>query len=87
MMNVSGFTEESLRTVHDLLFREGQDRPLEGQCNQEQKEKAKAEPRSTEEKKADQARAQASTGQDSVPAGVRTEAAKEAAKTRSKCSG
>ena len=86
-MNVPGFSEEALKTVRTLLYREGQDRPLEGQCNQEQKEKAKSEPRSPEEKKADQARAQASTGKDSVPASVRSEAAKQGAETRSKCPG
>ena len=86
-MNIPGFSENALAAVNAMLYREGQDRPLEGQCNQEKKEQAKAEPRSPEEKKADTARAQASTGQDSVPAGVRSEAAKAAAETRSKCPG
>ena len=86
-MNIPGFSAEALEAVSALLYREGQDRPLEGQCNQEKKEKAKAQPRSPEEKKADVARAQASTGQDSVPAGVRSEAATKAAETRSKCPG
>jgi hypothetical protein len=81
------FSSDALLAVSNMLYREGQDRPLEGECNQAQKEKAKAEPRSPEEKKADVARAQASTGQDSVPAGVRSEAATKAAETRSKCPG
>jgi hypothetical protein len=84
-MNIPGFSENALSAVQAMLYREGQDRPLEGECNQEQKEKAKAEPRSPEEKQADVARAQANTGQDSVPAGVRSEAAKDAAETRAKC--
>lgn len=87
MTNIPGFTEESLLAVNAMLYREGQDRPLEGQCNQEKKEKAKAEPRSPEEKKADVARAQASTGKDQVPAAVRSEAATKAAETKSKCPG
>ncbi len=86
-MNISGFSSDSLLAVQNMLYREGQDRPLEGQCNQEQKEKAKAEPRSPEQKQADQARAQASTGQDNVPSGQRAEAAKKAAETRAKCPG
>jgi hypothetical protein len=86
-MNIPGFSENALAAVNAMLYREGQDRPLEGQCNQEKKEQAKAEPRSPEEKKADTARAQASTGQDSVPAGTRSDAAKKAAETRSKCPG
>jgi hypothetical protein len=86
-MNIPGFSTEALEAVSALLYREGQDRPLEGQCDQEKKEKAKAEPRSPEEKKADQARAQANTGTDSVPANVRAEAATKAAETRSKCTG
>jgi hypothetical protein len=86
-MNISGFSPDSLLAVQGMLYREGQDRPLEGQCNQEQKEKAKAEPRSAEEKKADQARAQANTGQDNVSSGQRAEAAKKAAETRAKCPG
>lgn len=81
------FNEKTLREVQNLLYRENQTRPLEGQCNQEQKEKAKAEPRTPEEKKADQTRAQANTGKDSVPASTRGEAAKKAAETRAKCPG
>ena len=86
-MKIPGFTEESLSLVNYLLYRDGQKRPLEGQCNQEQKEKAKAEPRSPEEKKADVARAQASTGKDEVPAATRSDAATKAAETKAKCSG
>lgn len=81
------FSEQSLTEVQSLLYREGQERPLSGECNQEQKEKAKAEPRSPEEKKADQERAAANTGQDSVPPGVRSEAAKQGAETKAKCPG
>lgn len=86
-MDIPGFTKEALEAVSVLLYREGQDRPLEGQCNQEKKEKAKAEPRSPEQKKADTSRAQASTGQDNMSAPERSEAAEKSAKTRSKCGG
>jgi hypothetical protein len=86
-MNISGFSTDALEAVQAMLYREGQDRPLEGQCNQEQKEKAKAQPRSPEQKQADQARAQASTGQDNVSVGARSDAAKKAAETRAKCPG
>ena len=79
------FSKEALLAVQSMLYREGQDRPLEGQCNQERKEKAKAEPRSPEQKKADTARAQASTGQDNMSAPERSEAATKSAQTRSKC--
>lgn len=86
-MKIPGFSSEALEAVSAMLYREGQTREFEGECNQAQKEKAKAEPRSPEEKKADVARAQASTGKDQVPAATRSDAAQKAAQTRAKCPG
>ena len=86
-MNIQGFTTEALQAVSAMLYAEGDPDPLKGQCDQKKKEEQNKQPRSPEQQEADRARAQANQGQDNVPSAVRSEAAKEAAKTRAKCKG
>jgi hypothetical protein len=80
----SGFSEESLDNVWNLLYAEGQVNPLEGQCNQKKK-REKNKQRTPAQREADQQRAQQQRGQNTVSPGVRSEAAKKAAETRKKC--
>lgn len=80
------FSQEALEAVSEL-FAEGQESPLAGQCNQKEKRKAQAAPRTAAQEQADQARAQANRGQDNIPSATRSEAAKRAAETRKKCKG
>ena len=78
------FSKESLEEIWDLLYAEGQPNPLEGQCNQKQKREGNKQ-RTPAQREADQQRAQQRKGQDTVPSGVRSVAAKRAAETRKKC--
>ena len=84
-MRVPGFTPESLDLANQLLFAEGQENPLEGQCNQKQKRKASRQQRTPAQQQADQDRATARRGQDEMSSSVRSEAAKKGAATRAKC--
>ena len=86
-MNISGFTPEALRNIETMLYAEGQKNPLEGECNQKTKRDAAKKPRTPAQQQADNARAQASRGKDSVPSAARSEAAKKAAETRKRCKG
>ena len=86
-MNISGFTPESLAAVGSLLYAEGQQNPLEGQCGQKKKREQQKQQRTPAQQEADRERAQANRGQDSIPSAARSEAAKKAAETRRKCKG
>lgn len=60
---------------------------LTGECNQKEKRKQQAQTRTPEQQQADRQRGQEMQGRDTVPSGVRKQAAEKAAKTRQKCSG
>ena len=87
MLNIDGFSESSLKVVSNLLYAEGQENPLEGQCGQKKKREAQNQPRTPAQEQADQQRAQANSGRDTVSSAVRSEAARKAAETRSRCKG
>ena len=84
-MKVPGFTTESIDLVNQLLFAEGWENPHAGKCNQKQLRRQNRTQRTPAQQDADKARAQARAGQDTMSSGVRSEAAKKAAKTRAKC--
>ena len=86
-MNISGFTKESLESVSFMLYAEGQENPLEGQCGQKQKRESAKQPRTPAQQEADRVRAQTNQGRDTVSSAVRSEAAKKAAETRRRCKG
>lgn len=86
-MKIPGFTQESLHAVSMLLYAEGQQNPLEGECGQAKKRKSMKQARTPAQQQADKARAQASSNKDVVPSAVRSEAAKKAAETRKRCKG
>jgi hypothetical protein len=78
------FSEESLKEVQNLLYAEGWENPLEGQCNQKQKREANKQ-RTPAQRQGDQQRAQQQQSQNTVSSSVRSEAARKAAETRKKC--
>jgi hypothetical protein len=84
-MNIPGFTLEALETVNSLLYAEEGINPHEGKCNQRKLREQAAKPRTPAQQEADRARSQARRGQ--PVGGDRSEAARKAAKTRSRCSG
>ncbi len=77
------FSEQSLAEV-DAMFAEN---PLSGTCGQKAKREAQAKPRSPLQEAADEARAQARRGKDTMSSAVRSEAATKAAETRRRCKG
>lgn len=83
-MDISGFSSDALNAVSQMLYAEN---PLEGQCGQKAKREAAQKPRTPAQEAADQARAQARKGKDTMSSAVRSEAAKKAAETRSRCKG
>ena len=78
------FSKKSLDEVWELLYAEGWENPLEGQCNQKQKREANKQ-RTPAQRQADQKRGQQQQGQNNISSSVRSEAAKKAAETRKKC--
>ena len=75
-MKIPGFTIEALQHAEDLL----------GKCNQKKLREQNKQPRTPEQEAADQSRSQALKGKPAATqGGARTEAAKKAAETRSKC--
>lgn len=85
MIKVDGFSKISLDLVNGLLFAEGQVNPLAGECNQREKRKTQAKPRTPAQEAADRARSQTQRGKSTQSSSVRSEAAKKAAETRSRC--
>ena len=83
-MNISGFSSEALGAVSTMLYAEN---PLEGQCGQKAKREAARQPRTPAQEQADQARAQARMGKDTMNSATRSEAAQKAAETRRRCKG
>jgi len=86
-MDISGFSQESLDFVQQMLYNENQTNPLAGQCGQRKKRQAMHQLRTPAEKEADRARAQASKGKNNVGSAARSGAAKKAAETRRRCRG
>lgn len=78
------FSQDALEAAWGMLYAEGQQNPLEGQCGQKDKRKRAQKPRTPAQQQADKARSQALTGQSRAGTN-RSEAAKKAAETRSKC--
>ena len=87
MLNIDGYSKSSLELVNSMLYAEGQVNPLEGQCGQKQKREQSKQSRTQAQAEADRTRSQANQGRDTVPSGVRSEAAKKAAETRKRCKG
>ena len=87
MLNIDGYSKSSLELVNSMLYAEGQVSPLAGECNQKQKREQMKQARTPAQSEADRTRAQANSGRDNVPSGVRSEAAKKAAATRARCKG
>lgn len=86
-MNISGFTSEAVDAVNTMLYAEGQNNPLAGECGQKAKREAMKKPRTPLQEQADQARAAARRGKNTISSATRSEAAKKAAQTRAKCKG
>jgi hypothetical protein len=78
------FSSESLEEIWDLLYVEGRQNPLEGQCNQKQKRERNKQ-RTPAQMEADQQKTQQQRGQNNVSSSVRSDAAKRAAETRKNC--
>ena len=86
-MNISGFTNESLEAIQQMLYAEGQVNPLAGECGQKAKRQAAAKPRTPAQEAADKARSQQQRGKARGSSATRSEAAKKAAETRRRCKG
>lgn len=86
-MNIDGFSQEALDTVNEMLYAEGWENPLAGECGQKAKRKAAQKPRTPLQEEADKARAAARRGKNTMSSSTRSAAAKKAAQTRAKCKG
>jgi len=86
MINAN-FSQESLASVREMLYAEGQVDPLEGTCNQRKKREQGQTQRTPAQEQADNRRAQHQRGKDTISSGTRSEAAKKAAETRRRCKG
>jgi len=86
-MDIPGFTPEALSSVDQMLYAEKRQNPFEGQCGQKKLREQAKQPRTPAQQQADQARAQSQRGRSNISSAVRSEAAKKAAVTRSKCKG
>lgn len=83
-MNIDGFSQEALDAINGMLYAEN---PLAGECGQKAKREAARKPRTPAQEQADQARAAARRGKNTMSSATRSEAAKKAAQTRAKCKG
>ena len=83
---VGTFSQEALDAVSEF-FAEGQENPLSGECNQKEKRKAQAKPRTPLQQQADQARSQQQRGKSGGSSATRSQAASKAAETRRRCKG
>jgi hypothetical protein len=79
MMNISGFTSESLEKVNSLLYAENNKNRLLGQCGQKQLREQMKGDRTPAEQAGDQKRGQALQGRNTMNSATRSEAAKKAA--------
>lgn len=85
-MNISGFTPEALSTVESLLYAERENKYL-GKCGQKKLREQDKTQRTPAQQAADQQRAAAQRGKNTISSAVRSEAAVKAAETRSRCKG
>ena len=85
-MNISGFTPAALSEVESLLYAERENKYL-GQCGQKKLREQDKTQRTPAQQAADQQRAANQRGKNTIGSAVRSEAAKKAAETRSKCKG
>jgi hypothetical protein len=85
-MNISGFTEEALAAVEELLYAEYKNK-YAGQCGQKQLREQNKSQRTPAQQAGDQARAAKLRGRSRMSGSTRSEAAKKAAETRKQCSG
>jgi hypothetical protein len=85
-MNISGFTEEALAAVEELLYGEWRNK-YAGQCGQKQLREQGKSQRTAAQQAGDAARADKMRGRNRMSGSTRSEAAKKAAATRQQCSG
>ena len=85
-MNISGFTEEALAAVEELLFGEWRNK-FEGMCGQKQLREQNKTQRTAAQQAGDQARAAKLRGRSRMSGSTRSEAARKAAETRKQCTG
>jgi hypothetical protein len=85
-MSISGFTEEALAAVEELLFGEWKNK-YAGQCGQKQLREQNKSQRTPAQQAGDAARADKMRGRNRMSGGTRSEAARKAAATRQQCSG
>ena len=85
-MNISGFTEEALAAVEELLYAEYKNK-YAGQYGQKQLREQNKSQRTPAQQAGDQARAAKLRGRSRMSGSTRSEAAKKAAETRKQCSG
>jgi len=85
-MNISGFTEEALAAVEELLYAEYKNK-YAGQCNQKQLREQNKSQRTPAQQAGDQARAAKLRGRSRMSGSTRSEAARKAAETRKQCTG
>jgi hypothetical protein len=85
-MNISGFTPEALEAIDAMLYAERENKYL-GQCGQKKLREQDKTQRTPAQQAADQQRAAAQRGKNTINTAVRSEAAKKAAETRQRCKG
>lgn len=85
-MNIAGFTEEAVAEVEALLYAERENKYL-GQCGQKKLREQDKTQRTPAQQAADQQRAAAQRGKNTINSAVRSEAAVKAAETRKRCKG
>lgn len=79
---MEGFDSSSWAEVQEMLFGENR---LAGTCQQKKARQAQKSQRTPEQRAADQSRAQARRGKNTMDPSTRSEAAKKAAQTRANC--
>lgn len=80
------FSEEAIDKVN-LLFQERVHSPDEGKCGQKKLREQRKSEQTPAQQQAAQERGAKMRGRDTVPSGVRSEAARKAAETRKRCKG
>jgi len=81
-MTIGSFSDESLETIQEI-FAQGQINEYLGKCDQKKLRERNKQPRTPLQEQADTARSQALTGK--PQGGNRSESARKAAETRSRC--
>lgn len=86
MMNIYGFNQDALDIVETMLYAERENKYL-GKCGQKKLREQDKTQRTPAQEAADRQRAANQRGKNTIGSAVRSEAAKKAAETRSKCKG